>query len=295
MVRKGRAGSSPAPGTIRRMKTRLAPTPSGFLHAGNGASFVLAWKLAREAGGRVLLRIDDLDAERARPEYVQDIFDTLHWLGVDWDEGPGNAGELASQWSQHLRMGSYLELVHQLRAGGHLYACTCSRKDVAERTGGTEYDGHCRDRNRPLDLPGCRWRLRLPAGATVAMRTWPAGRVRELPLDMPDPVIRQQNGRPSYQVASLADDVRFGVDLVVRGTDLLPSTAIQLYLAELLGKRAFKEVRFLHHPLLLGAAGAKLSKSLGAEALITLRQVGEGPGPVLRLAEEWLRQAVDGC
>jgi glutamyl-tRNA synthetase len=276
------------------MKTRLAPTPSGFLHAGNGASFVLAWKLAREAGGRVLLRIDDLDAERARPEYVQDIFDTLRWLGVDWDEGPRNAVELAGQWSQHLRMGGYLELVDELRTGGHLYACSCSRKDIAARGAAREYDGHCRDRNLPLDLPGSRWRLRLPSGRRVAMHTWPDGALRELPLDMPDPVIRQQNGRPAYQVASLADDVRFGVDLVVRGTDLLPSTAIQLYLAELLGKRVFKEVRFVLHPLLLGAAGAKLSKSLGAEALITLRQAGESPGPVLRLAEEWLRQVAGG-
>ncbi len=117
------------------MHTRIAPTPSGYLHAGNGAAFILAWKLAREAGGKILLRIDDLDAERVRPEYVEDIFETLHWLGVEWDEGPRNTDELQSTWSQHLRMARYQELVEQLREGGHLYACSCSRKDKHDRTG----------------------------------------------------------------------------------------------------------------------------------------------------------------
>lgn len=271
------------------MKTRMAPTPSGLLHAGNGASFVLAWKLAREAGGKVLLRIDDLDAERVRPEYVQDIFETLAWLELDWDEGPDDAADLERQWSQHRRMDGYMRLVERLRAEGQLYACTCSRKDIAERTGGVEYDGHCRDLGLPLDTPDCRWRLRLPAGASVAMRTWPDRRVRELPLDMPDPVIRQQNGRPAYQIASLADDLQFGMDLIVRGKDLLPSTAIQLYLAQLLGKAAFGDALFLHHPLLLDEAGRKRSKSHGARSLREQRQAGAGPMEVHRLAEGLLQ------
>lgn len=274
------------------MKTRLAPTPSGLLHAGNGASFALAWRLAREVGGQVLLRIDDLDAERVRPEYVQDIFDTLEWLGLDWDQGPRTLADLGREWSQHLRVAGYTALVERLRADGHLYACTCSRKDVAERTRSGEYDGHCRDLGLALDTPGCRWRLRLPAGASVAMRMWPAGRVRELPLDMPDPVIRQQNGRPAYQIASLADDLQFGVDLIVRGMDLLPSTAIQLYLARLLGEAAFGDALFLHHALLLDDAGEKRSKSKGAASLQAVRLRGGDPAFVQALADRLLRQAL---
>jgi len=274
------------------MKTRLAPTPSGYLHAGNGAAFVLAWKLAREAGGKLLLRIDDLDAERVRPEYVADIFDTLHWLGVDWDEGPRNAAELQSTWSQHLRMARYGELVEQLREGGHLYACTCSRKDVQDRTGSGDYDGHCRHLGLPFDEGECAWRLKLPEAGTVSWRTWPAGKLHEAALDMPDPVIHQRNGRPSYQIASLADDVDFGIDLVVRGADLLDSTAIQLYVAKLIGLEAFGRTRFLHHPLVLDANGAKCSKSQGAGSLRAARMAGEDPRSIHQLADRLMREAL---
>lgn len=273
------------------MKTRLAPTPSGFLHAGNGASFILTWKLAREANGQVLLRIDDLDAERVRSEYLADIFETLAWLGLDWDEGPRTVAELNEHWSQHRRMDGYMVLMERLRAEGHLYACTCSRKDVAARTTHGEYDGHCRDKGLAFALPGCRWRLRLPEGGVVTMRTWPDGQLREVPLDMADPVVRQQNGRPAYQIASLADDLQFGVDLIVRGMDLLPSTAIQLYLAKILGREDFTGALFLHHPLLLDEAGHKRSKSQGADSLREWRREGGDARMIYRLAKELLQEA----
>lgn len=274
------------------MHTRIAPTPSGYLHAGNGAAFLLAWKLAREAGGKLLLRIDDLDAERVRPDYVEDIFETLHWLGVDWDEGPRNAEELQSTWSQHLRMEGYRELVEQLRVGGHLYACTCSRKEIQDRTGSGDYDGHCRTLGMPFDDPDCSWRLRLPRKDKVTWRTWPDGKLHEAGLDMSDPVIRQRNGRPAYQIASLADDVRYGIDLVVRGADLLDSTAIQLHLAGLLGIEGFSKALFLHHPLVLDTSGAKRSKSHGADSLLAARNAGVDPMTVHRLAEKLLREAL---
>ncbi len=266
------------------MKTRIAPTPSGYLHAGNGAAFVLAWMLAREAGGRVLLRIDDLDAERVRPEYVEDIFRTLAWLGIDWDLGPRDGRQLAESWSQHLRLGEYNALLGELRAEGHLYACSCSRKEVEARGCNREYDGHCRNRGLDLNSPGVAWRLRIPCKGTVNMPVWPSGDIRQLELDMPDPVLRQRNGRPAYQIASLSDDLRFKVDLVVRGADLLPSTLVQLCMADLLGRQAFGKAVFLHHALLTGPAGGKLSKSAGAESLRHWRDNGKGPEEVHALA-----------
>ena len=274
------------------MHTRIAPTPSGYLHAGNGAAFILAWKLAREAGGKILLRIDDLDAERVRPEYVEDIFETLHWLGVEWDEGPRNTEELQSSWSQHLRMPRYQELVEQLREGGHLYACSCSRKDKHDRTGTFDYDGHCRTLGLPFDHPDCSWRLRLPRAEKVTWHTWPEGKLQEASLDMPDPVIRQRNGLPAYQVASLSDDVQFGIDLIVRGADLHDSTAIQLYMAGLLGLEAFSKALFLHHPLALDASGAKRSKSHGADSLSAARMAGEDPQTIHQLADRLLRETL---
>lgn len=274
------------------MKTRIAPTPSGYLHAGNGAAFVLAWRLAREAGGQVLLRIDDLDAERVRPEYVEDIFATLRWLGVDWDEGPQNPEELQLRWSQHLRMAEYAAMVRQLRAGGHLYACTCSRREVAARTGTGVYDGHCRERGLPMDLPERAWRLRMPREGQVEWRTWPDGVVRHAPLDLPDPVVRQRDGRAAYQVASLCDDARFGISLVVRGEDLLPSTAVQQYMAMLLGMQSFRQALFLHHPLVLDEQGRKRSKSQGAASLREVRMRGGDPAGVLQLAGALLERTL---
>lgn len=273
------------------MRTRIAPTPSGFLHVGNGAAFVLAWKLAREAGGKLLLRIDDLDAERVRPEHVGDIFDTLHWLGVDWDEGPRDAEDLHRHWSQHARLAHYRDLLGQLREGGHLYACDCSRKMIAQRGGTLEYDGHCRRRGLDLEQPDVAWRLRLRPGVLLDMRTWPDGKPQRLPLSAPDPVLRQRNGRPAYQAASLADDLQFRVDTIVRGMDLLPSTLVQLYIAQALGRTAFSAVRFLHHPLLRDAEGGKLSKSKGAGSLRSMREAGLDARAVHARAAQLLEQA----
>jgi glutamyl-tRNA synthetase len=273
------------------MRTRIAPTPSGYLHAGNGAAFIATWKIARTFGAKLFLRIDDLDAERARPEYVADIFETLRWLGVDLDEGPTDKDDFSEHWSQHLRLARYAALIDRLREGGHLYACDCSRAMIVQRGGSTEYDGHCRDRGLDMDLPEVSWRLRLPMAGTIAMRTWPAGEIRQMPLEQPDPVVRQRNGRPAYQIASLSDDVGFHVDLIVRGSDLLPSTLVQLHIAKILDLREFTEARFLHHPLLTDGSGGKLSKSHGAGSLKALRDAGGDPRTVRPLAEQMLRNA----
>lgn len=262
-------------------RTRIAPTPSGFLHAGNAASFLITDELARRQQARLRLRIDDLDAERKRPAYVEDIFDSLRWLGIAWHDGPRDAAEQERGYAQVLRMRSYLAHVQLLKEQGDLYACTCSRAAMASGA------CNCRSAGIPFALPGAAWRLHLPPDAWVRMRAW-GGSVRLLrPAEgMPDPVIRQRaelGGRPSYQIASLCDDIDHGITFIVRGEDLLPSTACQLYLAERLGLEAFSRIRFVHHPLLRAPDGAKLSKSAGADSLKAMRERGEGP--------EGLRQA----
>lgn len=260
------------------MRTRLAPTPSGFLHRGNAVNFLVAWKLARMHNGRVLLRIDDLDAERARPEFIDDVFASLQWLGIHWDEGPRDATDFTANWSQHRRLDRYAAILRALRDGGHLYACTCSRTSV----------GSCPHRREPLplDTPDATWRLRVPDNCPVTICTWPGGtRTIDLAECLPDPVLRKRNGQPAYQIASLADDVDHRIDLLVRGEDLLPSTACQTWLAHLLGFASFLQAKCVHHPLIADANGAKLSKSAGAASLKTLRASGAGPEELYASAE----------
>lgn len=266
------------------MKTRIAPTPSGYLHAGNGAAFLLAWQWAQEAGGKLLLRIDDLDAERVRPEYLADLFGSVEWLGIRPDEGPRDERELRSIWSQRFRLAGADALLDELRAAGVLYGCDCSRALVQGRAGPGGYDGACRHKGKNLDSRGMAWRLRMPEPLTVRMRTWPDGAYRHQRARVPDPVVRQRNGQPAYQVASLADDLCFAVDSLVRGMDLLPSSMVQLYMAEVLGRSSFLDATFLHHPLLVGPDGYKLSKTEGAPSLRCWRQAGGSAEVVRRLA-----------
>ena len=251
-------------------RTRIAPTPSGFLHAGNAINFLLTQAIAQREGASILLRIDDLDAERMRPDYVEDIFASLAWLGIPWNDGPRSIGDLEQRWSQRLRVPRYNALIDRLAEARVLYACTCSRKQV----------GTCphRDLDLPMDTPDATWRLRIPDGSTVDLLRWPHGAVR-LQVDdlISDPVIRQRTGMPAYQVASLADDLDHGIGLVVRGMDLLPSTACQLYMAHVLGEEGFLRVRCVHHALVTDDHGAKLAKSAGAASLRAMRERGEGP------------------
>lgn len=240
-------------------KLRLAPTPSGFLHIGNAVNFILNWLAARQCpGSRLLLRIDDLDADRKRPEFVQDIFDTLNWLELDWDEGPQHAQDFEDNWSQYRRMSMYEGLLAHLRAQEILFPCRKSRKDLTPFGGA--YPVEFRDQGLSLDGPDVAWRIRTPQG-----------------FAMQDLVVRRRDGIPAYQIANVSDDVHFGITHIIRGEDLRASTEAQIFLAETLHIPAFLQIRFLFHPLLLDEAGQKLSKSAGVAALITHRQAGESP------------------
>ncbi len=277
-------------------RTRLAPTPSGFLHAGNAVNLVIAHTLARAAGARLRLRIDDLDAERVRPAYVADVFRSLRWLGITWDDGPVSPEEHAADFSQLLRLPRYHALIARLRAclsgrraGGHLYACTCSRSRLA-RAACT-----CRSAGHPFDAPDTAWRLHVPQGTIIHVPVLAGAPVTvDLAEAMGDPVLRQRNGRPAYQIASLADDLDHGTTFIVRGADLLASTACQLHLAQLLGEEAFLHVAFLHHPLERAADGTKLAKSAGSTSLHAMRAAGHGPEALWARAEAVLQDLLAG-
>ena len=262
-------------GPITYGRTRIAPTPSGFLHLGNVVAFVRTVALGRRNGAKVLLRIDDMDRERVEKEYVQDIFDTLNFLELPWDEGPGNVEEFEAAWSQIHRMELYRVALNVLREGGDLFACNCSRAQVLRDSVNGVYSGTCREKGIALDADNVNWRLRTDE-KEVGVRDR-EGRVMKvgMPGSMKDFVVRKRDGFPAYQLTSVVDDLFYNVDLVVRGEDLWASTVAQHFLAERLGKgREFGSIGFYHHPLLMAEGERKLSKSAGDTSVQHLRKQG---------------------
>ena len=271
------------------LRTRLAPTPSGLLHPGNGLAFVMAWAIARARKGQILLRIDDLDKARTRKAYVEDIFRTLDWLGLDYDEGPAGVDDFFANWSQHTRLGQYETVLQTLKKEGQLFACTCSRKQIRKVSPSGRYPGTCRAKNRDFAAPQTAWRVRAPEeGASVLLNRWREGGQYVLLSEIDAFVVRQKNGSPAYQLASLVDDNFFGINFIVRGADLWASTLSQLYLARLVQAEHFSNSIFWHHPLLTGDDGEKLSKSKGAGSLKAWREAGKSPGPILAWASSYL-------
>lgn len=271
------------------IKSRLAPTPSGFLHLGNGASFALAWAITRSMEGELLLRIDDMDTERFRQEYLDDIFYTLDWLGLDWDEGPSGPADFDARWSQRHRLPLYGEALVRLQDSGELYVCDCTRKLIKERSPNGIYPGICRERRLPWDSPASNWRVKTEPCSIVTFQD-ELGQKKILPVGAAagDFVVFQKNGAPSYQLTSVVDDLHFGVNFIVRGKDLLLSTGIQLFLAGILGHSGFLQTQFFHHPLVQGPTGTKLSKSKGDIALKSWREAGLRPDLVFQTAASWL-------
>jgi glutamyl/glutaminyl-tRNA synthetase len=257
-------------------KTRIAPTPSGFLHLGNALSFALTAALARKTGAKILLRIDDLDQQRVNIPYVQDIFDTLNFLGIPWDEGPRDMEDYKTNWSQMQRMELYTAALQQLEEQRDVFACQCSRAQLQ----GESYSGTCRNRSLALDTPDTNWRLYTDE-KQLSIKTLKNGLIKTaLPAAMKDLVVKKKDGYPAYQLSSLIDDIHFGVDLIVRGEDLYPSTIAQHYLADALQLDGFKNITFHHHPLLTGDGNKKLSKSAGATSIKYLRGQGKSAGDV---------------
>jgi glutamyl-tRNA synthetase/glutamyl-Q tRNA(Asp) synthetase len=255
--------------------TRFAPSPTGRLHLGHVAHAVFVWGLARALDGRVLLRIEDHDRERSRPEHEASILDDLAWLGLAPDLVVPRQSERGAEHRSALR---------SLEAEGLVYACRCSRREI-ERAGGTSdehrYPGTCRNAGLvPADGLGLRVALDASPEAFHDARLGPQVQV---PAEQcGDLLVRDRAGQWTYQFAVTVDDTFQAVDLVIRGEDLLASTGRQIKLSRLLGRR--RPPVYLHHPLLVSDAGVKLSKSNRDAGLDALRSAGWPAAAVLGLA-----------
>lgn len=264
--------------------TRIAPTPSGYLHLGNAYSFLKTKALAEKQGTKILLRIDDLDRERYRPEYVQDIFDTLDFLEIKIDQGPKNLREFEQEWSQVHRMDKYKEALTQLESLKKVFACDCSRKKIQQLDPSGYYLGQCLERRLSLDKPQVAWRVDTSEADFISFTEYPDQKKSGLiPQDTAFYKVRKKDGLPAYHLTSLVDDLHFGVDLVVRGNDLHASTLAQLDLARILGKAQFEKITFHHHSLIRGPKQEKLSKSDGATSIQYLRKEGKKLKDILNL------------
>lgn len=267
----------------RSYRGRIAPSPTGYLHLGHGRTFWTAWERARNVGGKVVLRNDDLDRDRVRTEFITGFIEDLKWLGLDWDEGPDRGGP-HRPYSQSERMPHYAAALSRLRDLGWIYPCTCSRREIlaslsAPHAGDEEpiYGGHCRGR-RLEDLKwGTRfsWRFRVPDGEVIEFEDAFAGRVRyEAGRDFGDFVVWRHDGVPAYQLACVVDDAQMGITEVVRGEDLLLSTARQILLYHALG---WAVPQFCHCPLVRDAQGQRLAKRHASLSLRELRAAGRLP------------------
>lgn len=244
-------------------KTRIAPTPSGFLHLGNAYNFLLTQFIAEKYQAKIFLRIDDADQPRFRMEYLHDIFKTLKLLEIQIDEGPKDAEEFLSSYSQQSRSQFYNEFLNHLKNKAYLYPCRISRSKMNENFPDGIYHGQFKEPGLEFDHPEVVWRVKVPQGTIVRFYDLLQGLVEvNLFETMGDFVVRKKDKFAAYQLSSLIDDLHFGVNIVVRGNDLLTSTAAQLFLAQLGGLHSFLDIRFAHHPLLINPKGEKLSKSV---------------------------------
>lgn len=269
--------------TSTRYRGRLAPSPTGFMHVGHARTFWTAQERTRLAGGELVLRNEDLDTGRCRPEFVSAMLEDLRWFGFEWAEGPDCGGPFAP-YSQSQRLTRYRAALEELRRMGMVYPCTCSRQDVsraatAPHAGEDEpiYPGMCRQKDLQAQLatPSFNWRFRVPDGEAIQFKDGRAGRQTYVAgVDFGDFVVWRHDGVPSYQLAVVVDDAEMGITEVVRGEDLLRSTARQLLLYRALG---WSSPKFYHCPLVTDAAGTRLAKRHDSLSLRALRAHGLSP------------------
>jgi glutamyl/glutaminyl-tRNA synthetase len=284
---------------------RLAPSPTGFLHLGHARTFWVAWQRARTAQGKLVFRNEDLDYQRCKPEFVQAMYEDLRWLGLQWDEGPDIGGPFAP-YSQSQRHSFYLAAWRKLRDSGLIYPCTCSRKDLeralsapheepTKQTCGAQapvlptqaavqvptddevpYPGTCRNKittATQYDSPaGVSWRFKVPDGEAISFTDGYSGNQQLIAgQDFSDFLLWRRDDIPAYQLAVVVDDAAMQINEVVRGEDLLKSTARQLLLIRALG---YSAPDYFHCPLLRDEKNLRLAKRHDALSLRTLRNQG---------------------
>lgn len=264
---------------------RLAPSPTGLLHLGHAATFWTAYQRAKERHGALLLRNEDLDPQRSKQEFVDAMIEDLAWLGIQWTP------PIVVQ-SQRLQL--YREGLARLLGSGYAYPCTCSRRDLAamvqapheESDDEPVYTGRC----RPLDSassriiePGVNYRFRVPDGETIRFSDRNLGPQNFIPgVDFGDFLVWRKDGLPSYQLACVIDDAAMGITEVVRGADLLKSTARQILLQRALN---LQSPAYFHTQLLRDENGVRLAKRHDALAIRTLREQGIAPEMVPMIAQ----------
>lgn len=269
---------------------RLAPSPTGFLHLGHARTFWTAQQRARAGGGTLVFRNEDLDAARCKPEFVAAMLEDLRWFGFQWQEGPDCGGELGP-YSQSERRSFYLEALEKLRAGNFIYPCTCSRKDIQSAARAP----HAVDDNEPIYPGTCRpsgssvpriphskftWRFRVPDSDAICFTDANLGPQRFVAgKDFGDFVVWRPDDVPAYQLAVVADDAAMRITEVVRGADLLVSTARQLLLYRALG---LTPPPLFHCALMTDDSGARLAKRHDALSLRALRESGATPESLRR-------------
>jgi len=286
---------------FKSYRGRLAPSPTGLLHLGHARTFWTAARRAEERGGQLIFRNEDLDSQRCRPEFVQAMMEDLRWLEIEWTEGPDCGGPVGP-YTQSERRGFYLEAWRKLRDLGMIYPCTCSRKDVAQAAGAPNelddepvYPGTCRPasivagaarlRHRATaeagvatcaaqdDRPaGVNWRFRVPDGEDICYTDLHLGPQRMIAgQDFGDFIVWRRDDVPAYQLAVVVDDAAMGITEVVRGADLLKSTARQILLFRALGWEA---PDYFHCDLVRDSNGVRLAKRHDALSIRKLRELG---------------------
>jgi len=289
-----------------RVTGRLAPSPTGALHLGNARSFLIAWLSVRSQGGRLVMRMEDLDHPKVKPGAAEAIFEDLRWLGLDWDEGP-DVGGPSGPYVQTQRRGLYREALGRLQAAGRVYPCVCSRADVtgaqsaphAEDGQALRYPGTCRGRFASWDdavaaLPANRlpvWRFRVDAGVSEFEDVFYGRHMLDPSEVTGDFALARDPDGASYMLAVVVDDAEMGVTEVVRGDDLLDATHSQLALQQALG---LSPPRYMHVPLVVAGDGHRLAKRHGDTRLVALREAGLLPEQIVGLLAWWCGWAAFG-
>ena len=272
---------------------RLAPSPTGLLHIGHACTFKAAYQRAREHKGALVLRDEDLDPQRSKPNFAEAMLDDLLWLGIRWHEGPDIGGPFGP-YRQSQRREFYLDAWLRLRDSGAIYPCTCSRKDLALAATAPNdiddepmYPGNCRNKlgeaTRYADPAGVNWRFRVPDGEPIAFEDQHQGPQSYIAgQDFGDFVVWRRDDVPAYQLAVVVDDAAMQVTEVVRGADLLKSTARQLLLIRALDLAV---PSYFHCDLIRDQSGTRLAKRHDALSLRALRELGRSPQQVLSLCD----------